>query len=152
MSNMSVSFFYNMANDRCTVGIHILLCKSFFCFIRQHGQGQYPIYVIFSISVIFCTATCLLIHIGVVNQRLSQFFWKFGKLSSVLRKFYIARYGFTSVNAMKNQKIGWATGSFPVHSPNQCWAKSCHHDTRSCDCPLTPCICNNQQQLQYILT
>ena len=58
----------------------------------------------FSFSGLFWTATCLLIHIVVVNQCLSQIFQKFIKVSFVLRKYFITGYAFTSVHAMGKVK------------------------------------------------
>ena len=83
---------------------------------------------------------------------LANFFRKIIKLSSVLSKYCISIYAFTSVHAMKKQKLGWATRTFPIHSPNQFGIYSLHHASRHCDYPPPPFIYNYPQQLQYTLT
>ena len=65
-----------------------------------------------SLSEIYWTSTCLLICIWVVNQRLSIFFEDIIKVLSILRKYFIYRYAFTSVQAMKKKKLRWSTRFF----------------------------------------
>ena len=133
MRYMSILIFYILANDRCIVGIYIF---------------RYKPYVIFSFSGLFWTTTCLIIHIGVVNQCISQKLQKIIKSSSILSKYFISRYVFTSVHDMKNKKLGWATRWFPMQSPKQFGTQSRHHFSVNCGCPLPPCIYNYQQQHQ----
>ena len=81
------------------------------------GNLQYVCY--FSFSVIFFTNTCILIHIGDVNQWLSQLFQKFTKFSSILRKYFIFRYAFTLVHGTKNKNLRFSTRWFPMNYPYQ---------------------------------
>ena len=118
MSNTFVSVFYNLANNRFIIEIYIFLCKPIFYIVSSIMGGcslQYMWYLY--LSGIFWTSACLLIHILVFNQGLSHFPpKKIKKLSSVLRKYFIARYSFTSVHGMKKSKnLDGPPGCFPCN-------------------------------------
>ena len=62
-----------MANDKCIVGIYILISKPIFPIVVSiMGRCSLEYVWYFSLSGIFWTTTCLLINIGVVNQLPSQ--------------------------------------------------------------------------------
>ena len=71
-----------------------------------------------SFSGIFCTSTCILIHIWGVNQHLRQCFPKLIKVSSILRKYLISRYALTSLHATKKENLDWPPGRSPCTIQN----------------------------------
>ena len=87
----------------------------FFVVVSSIGRCSLQYVWYFSFSILWWTSICLLMHIGVVNQRLSQLFWKFIKISSTLRKYFIAKCVFTSVHATKKKNFdgppGGSTGT-----------------------------------------
>ena len=96
----SLYSFLCLTNSRCIVGIYIFGTNSFFIIFSIMGSWilQYVWY--FLIYSPFWTATCILINKGFLNQYLSQIFQKYIKVSSILRKYFIFGYVFTSVHTI----------------------------------------------------
>ena len=101
--------------------IFIFCCANPFFSIAVSIMSSYSLQYVgyFYFYCLEWTSTCLLIHIGFVNQHISSKNRKLIKLSSAIRKYFIARYLFTSVQAMKDENFVWATRWFPMHSTNQ---------------------------------
>ena len=95
----------------------------------------------------FLTYIFLIILIWVFNQRLSQKIL-FIKLSSILRKYFISRYAFTSVHAMKKAKTRIGPQVVPHIISKLIWYLVPSWFLKSLWLYNTPCICNYQKQLQ----
>ena len=79
---------------------------------------------------------------------LPNFFQKSINVSSLLSKYFIARYVFTSVHAMKkaNTRMGHQVVSHLLSKQIGIYYR--HHSSRRCDFPRPPCIYNYPQKLQ----
>ena len=127
--------------------VFIYCFENFFLFsIMCRCSLQYVWY--FSLYGIFWNSTCLLIHVGVVNKRLSLFFRTFIKLPYILRKYFIARYAFTSVHAMKKAKNRMIHQVVPHTLSKTIWELVLPSYLKVLWFSTAPCICNYQQQLQ----
>ena len=126
----------------------VLFCANLKITVSNIGRHSFQYVWYFSFSGIYRTATCLLINIWVVNQRLSEIFLKFIKVSSLFRIYFILKYAFISVHALYKTNTRIDSKVVPHALFKTIWKlfpPSCH---KSVLLSTDYCIWNDQKQLQ----